>query len=184
MIYLKAVITIVAMPSTFSKVRALINNLFSKDPYVTLISNYDVSGFCDIIMEITFKGQIEEFHDKVLSKFLSLSDVNKTTTFPITKASPKENTSQLPVTGFIFINAIPQQIDDVQQELVKIDNIISADIIGGEYDIMAKTVIPINKLPEFVYQIQTLNGIIWSRTCIPLDVFRALDERMKNEIKE
>jgi len=165
------------MPGAFSRLRHSVSNLFQRDSSVEVAAVYDVVGFCDVIVDIIYRGEIEEFFDKVIQKLNSLPEVNKTVSFPVIKRSPMQKVPKMAVTGYMFISAVPLQIEPVQKELVGLDHIISADIIAGEYDLVAKTVTPISRFPECASQVQCINGIKWSRTCIPLDVFRLLEEK-------
>jgi len=176
---MKVIVTVIAMPAAFSRVRDSITHLFIQDPAVSVCNVHDVVGFCDVIVELNFEGRIEELFKRVIYRFNSLPEVNRIVTFPVIQNSPKQKATIKAITGYIFISTIPLMVESVQNELVKLEHIVSADIIAGEYDIFAKTIIPINKCSECASQIQMIQGIKWSRTCIPHDIFRMIDDQMK-----
>lgn len=169
---MKAFITIISAPGEFLKVRQRIRNI-SFDERVKISNCYDVTGFCDIIVETAYEGSLEGFFEDVVDVINKISEVNKLTTY-LVYAHSTEKSTEKPISGYIFIGAIPSQITNVYKELSKLQGIVSSNIVSGEYDIIGVTTVPLAEMPEFISKIQNISGLKWSRTCISQDVFRAL----------
>lgn len=171
---LKAFITIIAAPGGFQRVRSRIQNL-SLGEKARIGNCHDVTGLCDVIAEVFYEGTLREFFEEVINEITKLQEVNKVTTYPVYRHSVAR-TTQEPVRGYIFIGALPKQVVFVQEELSKLEEIVSTNVVAGEYDIIAVTTNPLQEMTKFARRMQDISGIKWSRTCIPHDVFRTLKE--------
>jgi hypothetical protein len=178
---MRVAVTINAMPGTFQKLRESIVPVFNKTSNIKISSIHDVYGFCDLICELDFEGKTEDIYDDICTRLTSIPEVKRTNTHIVIHKSPPEKSFRNPITGYVFISAIPELIKATQEELIKLSHVISCEIISGEYDILVRTDIPIHLLEEFSLQIQSAKGFRSSDTCIPHDVFRFLQQKMVDE---
>lgn len=167
---MKAIIAITVQQGTFKLVRQKIQ-MFSFGPHTKIISCYDVTGICDVIVEVDFDGCLADLFEEVITTLYKEENINKVTTFPAYYSSPNKQGTD-PLTGFLFIQVIPSQIKFVEKELYKLDEIASTSVVAGGYDIIARTTCPLQKMSDFHETKIVIGGIKRTTTCTPLDLYR------------
>jgi hypothetical protein len=141
-------------------------------PVVRVISCDDVFGFCDVIAEIETDTKFEDFYDAVLKEVDSLPDVRRMRTYPVLRASQAKPITRA-VSAYVFVNAVPQMALLVQEALMGLDDISSADIVTGIHDIITKTTVLPSQLAEYGSEILSIKGILSTESLIPHDLFRS-----------
>jgi hypothetical protein len=95
-------------------------------------------GPIDIIVQFKGLKDIDEFSEKWFTPIRMAccqeTLITKTMTFVVVK----EGTSYAEEPfAFMFLNIQPRQLENAQQALIKVPEVISADIVFGPYDIIA-----------------------------------------------
>lgn len=95
-------------------------------------------GPIDIIVQFKGLKDIDEFSEKWFTPIRMAccqeTLITKTMTFVVVK----EGTSYVEEPfAFMFLNIQPRQLENAQQALMKVPEVISADIVFGPYDIIA-----------------------------------------------
>lgn len=142
-------------------------------PIVRVVSCDDVFGFCDVIAEIETDVKFEDFFDAILKEVNSLQDVRRMRTYPVLRASEAKPIAR-PVLAYIFVNVVPQMALLVQEALIGLGDISSADIVTGIHDIIAKTTVHPSQLAEYGNEILSIEGILSTESLIPHDLFRSI----------
>ena len=172
---MKAFVSIVTTPGEFYTVQRKLKKLWPTRKSNPEILDFDVVvGFCDIIVEVSVKDT-KELLEKVLDKLMKIPEISVLRTFisiiEPAPSTPAKKTEEV-TTGYVFINVVPEKARDVLKSLLEISGVTSADLILGEYDIVAKSTVPLYLLPDKISDMQKVDGVKRSVTCIPVSVIK------------
>jgi len=132
-----------------------------------LIANI-ITGYADIVMKVeaTDLSGLED----ILDKIGGFEEVNKTETFVVLREAVSAPSMVGQSTAFILFATSPHRTNDIQKELARLDGVIGADKVTGEYDIVVETSIPIGRLPSKTEEMQRIDGVRKTMTCLPHSV--------------
>jgi hypothetical protein len=153
---MKAYMAISAKVGCFNRVLdELINMKLSKKDVFLLF------GPLDIIVRFkeieSFNGFIKEWYDPIRKILPQNPLIDKTETFIVAIEGKPFNEEPY---AFVFANCNPSNIEEVQQEIQKIPNVLSAEVVFGPYDLICP-VKATNKaqLQRLVSEIEKISGI-------------------------
>jgi hypothetical protein len=183
---MKALVTLVTTPSKFYAVRERLEKIWPDRRNYPEIVDFDVVvGFCDIIIEALVEN-LQELFDKVINKLIDMPELSVLKTFislpvgeylPTTQgesSSPALPTRRETTTGYVFVSVVPERVRYVYKAVQGIMGVSSADLLLGEYDLVAKCTVPLYLLPRKIDEIQQIEGIKRTVTCLPVRVIEGL----------
>lgn len=160
------------MPGTCSRLLAKLPEIFHGREF------REVIGINDIILELEIDSKDAKYDDiieqlrKEIRK-LEIADVYVVVSYlAIDEVKGKAQVEQKETSAYVFFNVMSQEFDQILHQLIELDGITSAIAVLGDHDVIAKTIISINKLPDFLDQIQRISGIKKTTTCIVADRLR------------
>lgn len=126
-------------------------------------------GPIDILVQFKGLKDVDEFSEKWFTPIRMIcckeTLVTKTMTFVVVN----EGTSYVEEPfAFMFLNVQPQQLENAQQALMKVSEVISADVVFGPYDIIsplrAKNQVDLERVISNIHE--TVPGIEGAATTI------------------
>ena len=162
------------MAGKFYEVRDSLNEIRS-DIGKRIVSLDILVGVFDIIIEATADTP-EDFFRDILRRIIEIPQISNITTFTVIRPSPYRRETEAPLTGYIFVSAVPQRSVEVQDRLSQLPDVVSVDLLLGTYDILLKTTAPVHTLPDYIDELQKVveGGIKRSTTCMPVEIVRRL----------
>ena len=126
-------------------------------------------GDYDIIFTRELRDE-NDYYDTIVKQVMTDGNIKPAQSFIVIKPMKKESQEQ--ETAYIFINLIPGSGEYVQQRLLAYTEVLSADIVSGNFDMIAQVSIKnVHQLWRFLGEVAHIQGVCRTVTHLVPEAF-------------